>query len=102
MKKEKEKEARWDEGVRNDGVDEYNSIIIAKKEQLKRLVIFLSYRKKRRQKDAFPLRLVWAKWVLSHLLSSLKSKHVKQVSSETAICRLLSVLPLPWKYTLLL
>lgn len=40
--------------MRNDGVDEYNSIIIAKKEQLKRLVIFLSYRKKRRQRDAFP------------------------------------------------
>lgn len=50
MKKEKEKEARWDEGVRNDGVDEYNSIIIAKKEQLKRLVIFLSYRKKKEDK----------------------------------------------------
>lgn len=51
MKKEKEKQARWDEGVRNDGVDEYNSIIIAKKEQLKRLVIFLSYRKKKEDKE---------------------------------------------------
>lgn len=48
--------------MRNDGVDEYNSIIIAKKEQLKRLVIFLSYRKKKEDKEMpFPTRLVWAK-----------------------------------------
>lgn len=46
MKKKKEKQARWDEGVRMMVWMNITALIIAKKEQLKRLVIFLSYRKK--------------------------------------------------------